>query len=220
MNQNNMTHLLGLLIAMCAILGALQIVLAVHATRNDEMTNINSRVNATESTVTYTPEPYTAESTPDHSLTDEEPGTTSATSTTTSTTTASPFRRIFETSTRGRSTIDFLERLRNPNARTTNYLNLTKKPGEEDDGREITHFRERIQMERKEMRYKTYRNKTEGGRSRRSSEDEEPRMEYAAGVERPPLESEKRSEVPAPVEKYHLGTGITLAACILVYSGI
>ncbi|KAL0279830.1 UNVERIFIED_CONTAM: hypothetical protein PYX00_001308 [Menopon gallinae] len=213
MNQNNMTHLLGLLIAMCAILGALQIILAVHATRNNEMTSAMRRVNATEVAITPTPEPYTAETTPDYTFADEEPGTT------TSTTTAAPVRRIYhDSSTRGRSTIDFLERLRNPHARTTNYLNLTKKPGDEDDEREITHFRERIQLGRKDMRYKTYRNKTEGGRSRRSSEDEEPLMEDAVGMEAPPLS--ERSDVPAPVERYHLGTGITLVVCILVYSGL
>lgn len=138
-----------------------------------------------------------------------------------------PLRRMYNPpENRKQSGIGLLERIRNPNARTTNYLNLTRKPAEdedeeeenEEDLKEVTHFRERIQMSNKKFRYKTSRNKTTGsGRQRRKVRFTDDNV-VVTDFPNEDILKNKTSEKNV-VEDYHVGAGLTLLSCILVYSG-
>lgn len=219
MNQSNMTHLLGLLIAMCAILGLLQLVLMITSqkdihTKQFEQLKVNTTEVTTETAIlTSILMETTEESTTEASIT---PTTLQAT-------TPPPIQRVyFDPGTRQKSSISLLERIRNPNMRTTNYLNLTAKKvpdyedEEEEEVQEITHFRERIQMSGKDFRYKTSRNKTSRtGRARRKVNfgDVPPSA--------PSNDSVLKNQTLGSqmINGYHIGAGLTLLFCILIYSG-
>lgn len=224
MNQSNMTHLLGLLLAMCAILGVLQIVLAINTTRiKDELPLNYSNKNAIESTSPWPMETtqFFEEEEKEESGPENPPESIEITTTTTQ----KPILRIYnDISSRRKSDISLLDRIKNPNIRTTNYLNITKPRNNEDDNgggySEVTHFRERIQNSDINFRYKTMRNKTDNNKGKRSVRSVKiVRRRREARVADLTNNGTSRNETLTQQDDYHIGTGLTLSCCLLVYSG-
>ncbi|EEB11764.1 adenylate cyclase, putative [Pediculus humanus corporis] len=238
MNQSNMTHLLGLLLAMCAILGILQLILTItsrgrvnyekfdetpgNLTMNSDLESLLSSISPREKIPTTT----------QMILEESSPTVIAETKPPPPPPTPPPIRKIFHPlENRQKSSISLLERIRNPNMRTTNYLNLTKKKvvkedyddddDDDDDFEDVgeyTHFRERIQMSNKDFRYKTSRNKTNKQRVKRKvgTTDVTPKNFLTEEIFKNKTLLNKMNFS----ENYHLGTGITLVCCIIVYSGL
>ncbi|KAK6627179.1 hypothetical protein RUM44_009656 [Polyplax serrata] len=237
MNQSNMTHLLGLLLAMCSVLALLQLVLTITSHGHVYFKNIEEfKPNLTE-LVTNGNAMSQASTTLEPAETAQQEADGTRMGTTVAATelkppdnppSPPPLRRMYNPpENRKQSGIGLLERIRNPNARTTNYLNLTRKPAEdedeeeenEEDLKEVTHFRERIQMSNKKFRYKTSRNKTTGsGRQRRKVRFTDDNV-VVTDFPNEDILKNKTSEKNV-VEDYHVGAGLTLLSCILVYSGL
>lgn len=230
MNQSNMTHLLGLLLAMCVVLGILQLILTI--TTHER---VRIRTNLTDSNFTdpenlekITTTPGTVDPAEFSQVEETKTAASTAATTTTEIKPPPPIRRnYYAPDERQKSSISLLERIRNPNARKTNYLNLTAKKvedeydeEEEQEITEYTHFRERIQMSNKDFRYKTSRNKTnKSGRQKRKVN-----FSDIAATDFPDeevLQNNFTSRTPEKkmADNYHIGAGLTLLSCILVYSG-
>ena len=235
MNQSNMTHLLGLLLAMCAILGILQLILTitsrgrVNYEKFDETPGnltMNSDLESLLSISSISPREKIPTTT-QMILEESSPTVIAETKPPPPPPTPPPIRKIFHPlENRQKSSISLLERIRNPNMRTTNYLNLTKKKvvkedyDDDDDFEDVgeyTHFRERIQMSNKDFRYKTSRNKTNKQRVKRKvgTTDVTPKNFLTEEIFKNKTLLNKMNFS----ENYHLGTGITLVCCIIVYSG-
>lgn len=117
-------------------------------------------------------------------------------------------------SIRRKSDIGLLKRINKPNIRPVNILQASKKTSDDEDEEEeyseVTHFRERLQTSNTEMRYKTSRNKTQTRKKRSTAwrSDEFGR------------DNATKNETVAQEHVYHIGTGLTLSCCLLVYSGM
>lgn len=149
-----------------------------------------------------------------------------------------------DVNSRRKSSISLLERIKNPNTKTTNYLQKTNNVGAD----EVTHFRERIQTGEHDFRYKTSRNKTESRGKRELERGEgEPGLwkSYPTIRRRFFIESSavnevgdrymdrrKRSAVgssnkteggaaesAALTGHFHIAIGLTLFSCVVIYSG-
>lgn len=197
-NQSNMTHLLGLLIVMCVALGVIQAALSLKPrpfkvkSRSPEFTTIDSiemisnDFSTTESLISSSPDPAP---TPNY--------------------VPAVVKNAHDSDMKRKSGLSLLERMRNPNVKTTNYLQKTRAPADE-----VTHFRERMQKSEQEFRYKTYRNKT-GSRGKReiieSVVNELPSSKFTL--------KQNSTEDEGMATTYHVGIGLTLSGCILTYFG-
>lgn len=191
-NQSNMTHLLGLLIVMCVALAVIQAALSLKPrpfkvkSRSPELTTIESIEMISEDLST----------TGMDSLISPDPVPT-----------PNYVPKPQYDNKRTKSVISLLERMQNPNAKTTNYLQKTQAPAEE-----VTHFRERIQTGEKVFRYKTSRNKTDS-RGKREIEGTENELSPK------PFMNRNSTEEEGMATTYHVGIGLTLSGCILTYFG-